>query len=219
MQVCENCHIRIRGHKAVCPLCEGQLTGTPEDPAFPVLKKRRYTSREVMKAALFIFFVSEIIMGTIRYLGGQRAAWATVVMLWAPLALAGMFITMAYRYHVLKLINAEFYIAMILNILIDRATGSHSWAVSFVVPSLFLALVITNFVIAFFMKYRPSEYLTYALTAEALSFLQIILIVNGVNRYPTLTVIFLAVMLIFVFAELIFLYQDMRNATARTLHL
>ena len=103
MQSCSNCHIKIRGHKDVCPLCGGIISGEPEDPAFPVIAARKYTSRQVMKIAVFVFLVLETAMVTIRYLAGTQAAWATAVFLWAPLGLAGVFITMAYRHSVLKL--------------------------------------------------------------------------------------------------------------------
>ena len=209
----------IRGHKEVCPLCGGMLTGKPEDPAFPVIARRKYTSRQVMKIALFIFLVLETAMVTIRYLAGPSAAWATAVFLWAPLGLVGIFITMAYRHSVLKLMSAETYIAMILNIMIDRDTGNHGWAVSFVIPPLFLALAISTFIVAKALKLAPGEYLMYLITAEVLSFLQMIFIANGHNHYKALAVISMALMLIFLFAELIFLSQDFRNTTAKTLHL
>ncbi|MCR4763711.1 MAG: hypothetical protein K5696_09285 [Lachnospiraceae bacterium] len=219
MQSCDNCHVRIRGHKAVCPLCGGELSGTPEDPAFPLLPKRRYTSRMVFKSAIFCFFALFVVMGTIRYLMGPDAAWTSAVMLWAPLGLAGLFITMAYRYNVLKLISAEVYIAMILNLLIDIATGSHGWAVAWVIPSLFLALTIALFVTAKALSMKIGEYLVYLLLAEVLSFAQIIFIVRNTNPHPWYAVIVMAGMLLFILAELIFLFQDFRSATVRTLHL
>ena len=209
----------IRGHKGVWPRCGGVLTGEPEDPAFPVVARRRYTSRQVMKIAVFVFLVLETAMVTIRYLAGTQAVWATAVFLWAPLGLVGVFVTMAYRHSVLKLISAEAYIAMILNMLIDRYTGNHGWAVTFVVPSLFLAIAISTFIAARCLKLAPGEYLMYLITAEALSFLQMIFIANGRNFYKVPAVITMALMLVFLFAELIFLSQDFRNTTAKTLHL
>ena len=195
------------------------ISGEPEDPAFPVIAARKYTSRQVMKIAVFVFLVLETAMVTIRYLAGTQAAWATAVFLWAPLGLAGVFITMAYRHSVLKLISAEVYIAMILNILIDRSTGSYGWSVSYVIPSMFPALVISTFIVAKALKFAPGEYLMYLISAEAFSFFQIIFILSGWNRHKSPAVISMALMLIFLFAELIFLSQDFRNTTAKTLHL
>ncbi len=216
---CDNCHVKIRGYKESCPLCGGELGGEPEDPAFPILKQRRYTSREIMKIALFCFCVLFVVMGTIRYLMGPRAAWTSAVMLWAPLGMVGLIITMAYRYHILKLISAEVYIAMILNLLIDHATGDHGWAIGFVVPSLFVGLALTSLIIALFMHYQVNEYLVYLLVPEVLSFLQIIFIRNGMNPFPWFAVISMAFLLILILGEFIFLYRDFRNVTSKTLHL
>ena len=219
MQECEKCHVKIRGSKEVCPLCGAELVGEPEDPAFPVIPPRRYTSRMILKIALFVFCVLLIVMGTIRYLIGPDAAWTSAVLLWAPLGLLGLIISMAYRYNVLKLLTAEAYIAMVLNILIDIATGRHGWAVAFVIPALFLALSIAIFLTALIMKMKVSEYLVYLLLNEAVSFLQIIFLVRGSNPWPTFAVITLSAMLILIAAEMIFLFQEFRNATAKTLHL
>ena len=216
---CDNCHVQIRGYKESCPLCGGELSGNPEDPAFPVLKQRRYTSREIMKIALFILCVLFVIMGTIRYLMGPRAAWTSAVMLWSPLAMVGLIITMAYRYHILKLISAEAFVAMILNLLIDHATGDHGWALGFVVPSLFVGLALTNLIISLCMHYPVNEYLVYLLLPEALSFLQFIFVRNGMNPYPAFAVVSMAFMLILIIGEFIFLYRDFRNVTSKTLHL
>ncbi|MCR5674450.1 MAG: hypothetical protein K6G16_01950 [Lachnospiraceae bacterium] len=219
MYICENCHVKIRGNKASCPLCGGELSGAPEDPAFPVLPQRKYTSRMVFKSALFAFCALFVVMGTIRYLLGPQAAWTSAVMLWAPLGLAGLIITMAYRYNVLKLISAEVYIAMVLNLLIDIATGRHGWSVAWVIPALFLSLVITVFIVAKAMRLRIGEYLMYLITAEVLSFFQVIFIIRDSNPHPWFAVIVMASMLLFVLAEFIFLFQDFRNATEKTLHL
>ena len=216
---CDNCHVQIRGYKESCPLCGGELHGNAEDPAFPILKQRRYTSREILKIALFCFCVLFVVMGTLRYLLGPSASWTSAVMLWSPLGLAGLIITMAYRYNILKLISAEAYIAMVLNLLIDHATGNHGWALGFVVPSLFVGLALTSLIIALFMHYQVNEYLVYLLMPEVLSFIQIIFVRNGTNRFSWFAVISMAFMLILIFAEMIFLYRDFRNVTSKTLHL
>ena len=31
MQYCPKCKVKVRGYKTECPLCQGRLTGTPED--------------------------------------------------------------------------------------------------------------------------------------------------------------------------------------------
>ncbi len=223
MQTCENCHVKIRGNKAVCPLCEGELFGVPENAAFPVLPQRRYTARAVMKIAFFVFIVIETVMGTIWYLlknySETEARWPSLVMFWTLIAVLDMFVVMVIRYNILKLLTGEIYAAMVIDIMIDRSLGRHGWSVAFVVPSLFAGLVLVVFITAKIQRMKVDEYLIYLVIGEALSFLQIIFIALGKNPHPWFAVISMALMLILFFAELIFLSQDFRTSTARTLHL
>ena len=67
MQYCPKCKVKVRGYKTECPLCQGRLTGTPESPAYPVLKKR--VSRvSLLKILTFILAVIVIVMISARFL-------------------------------------------------------------------------------------------------------------------------------------------------------
>ena len=55
MQHCSKCNIDIRGNKSCCPLCQGNLIGEPEDPAFPVLPERRLSRGMFLRICVFIF--------------------------------------------------------------------------------------------------------------------------------------------------------------------
>ncbi|MCR5092487.1 MAG: hypothetical protein K6B72_00730 [Lachnospiraceae bacterium] len=219
MLFCNKCNVNIRGSKAECPLCGSPLIGTPEDPAFPVLPPHKHTLRSVFKVIVFAFLVLMIVMGTLRYMIGPSAGWATAVMLWSPLGLAGVFITMTYRNNILKLISAEFYSVMVLDLLIDLATGWYGWSVAFVIPSCFVALVIVSFFVGRAVFGSHGGYLMYLITAEILSFFQIFFILADRNPFTYIAVAVMALMLILFLAEMIFFYQDFKNATSRTLHI
>ena len=57
MQYCPKCKVHIRGNKRCCPLCEGSLTGSPSDPAFPALEQRRFSFSLIFKVCLFLFVI------------------------------------------------------------------------------------------------------------------------------------------------------------------
>ena len=219
MLFCNKCNVNIRGNKERCPLCGSPLTGKPEDPAFPVLPPHRHTLQAVFKAFVFAFLVLMIVMGTLRYLIGPSAAWATAIMLWAPLGLAGVYITMRYRNNVLKLICAEFYSAMILNMLIDLATGWIGWSVAYVIPACFLVLVIVTFFVGRATYNYRTGYLMYLMTEAVLSFLQALFILFKKNPSIYFAVAEMALMLILLLGVMIFFYQDFKNTTSKTLHL
>ena len=138
MQYCSKCGIHIRGNKKCCPLCQGPLTGEPEDPAFPVLPKHTYSSLSVMKVAVFIFAICEIALAALWYLARSTRAWTPVAGFAVFLLLADLAVALYYRYNIIKIVTFECYFIMLLILSVDRLTGFHGWSLAFVLPFLFL---------------------------------------------------------------------------------
>lgn len=219
MQYCPKCKIDIRGNKSCCPLCQGQLTKTPEDPAFPALKKSHVTSFSIIKLATFIFITIEIVMAAAGYLAKHEAGvplpWVPLVMIGTAVAWADLILALYLRNNVMKIITFEAYIAMVIDYVIDRMTGYYGWSVIWMIPATFAGLAIVTVVIGKAAKLRLEDYIIYLLADGLLCLTQIIPIMRGRNEFEWPAVICMAGYLICAAATLIFKYHDLKNASAK----
>ncbi len=218
MQYCSKCGIHIRGNKKCCPLCQGPLTGEPEDPAFPVLPKHTYSSLSVMKVAVFIFAICEIALAALWYLARSTRAWTPVAGFAVFLLLADLAVALYYRYNIIKIVTFECYFIMLLILAVDRLTGFHGWSLAFVLPFLFLALIIATTVIARAVHLHLVDYVIYIALDVILACLQLIPLSLHDNPFPIFAVITLGVILVYAVAIVIFRTRDLKSASGKWFH-
>jgi len=144
MQYCPKCKVTIRGNKRCCPLCEGSLTGNPEDSAFPVLKKRRFSVSTLFRICLFLFIIVEVVMMVIQLFTDFHYHTPGVIMTWAPLVLIDLCVAIYYRGNIIKLISYQSYIIMLLCLFIDMRNGTLSWSIHWVIPITLVVLTIVT---------------------------------------------------------------------------
>lgn len=219
MQYCPKCEIRIRGRKKCCPLCQGRLTGEPEEPAFPMPKRGVLTESLLMKIATFVFAATEIGMAATGYLAAAAAKhalpWVPLVMIGAVVAWLDLILAMRLRNNLMKIITVEAYVAMIIDYVIDRLTGFMGWSVIWMIPATFLGLAIVTVAIGKAAKLRLEDYIIYLLNDTILCMLQIIPILLGQNDFEWPAVICMALYLILISAALIFRSKELKNAAAK----
>lgn len=219
MQYCPKCRIQIRGNKRCCPLCQGQLTQTAEDPAFPALKKSPVTSFSIMRFATFIFLTLEIVMAATGYLAEHQAglslSWVPLVMIGAVVAWVDLILAMYLRNNVMKIITVEAYIAMVIDYIIDRMTGFYGWSVIWMIPATFAGLVVVTVMIGKLARLRLEDYVIYLLADGVLCLTQIIPIIHGHNSFEWPAVICMAGYLIGAVAMVVFRYHDLKSASAK----
>ena len=215
MQVCNRCGILIRGNKQCCPLCEGDLTGEPENPAFPVIPEKKVTRLSILRVAVFLCVIFEVVMLSARVLAGERAGWVPTAMLLGLIALADVFLVVYHRNSLLKLITFQTYVAMLVCYYVDRRTRFHGWSVSWVIPCAFAVLAAATLICAFFMHLKLTEFSIYLGFDILLSLLQIIFIVLDMNRFVWPAVICMALMVILGAAGLIFHTREVKDSAAR----
>ncbi len=217
MQYCPKCSVKIRGTKSRCPLCQGVLTGTPEDPAFPALRLGHRPGRVYLAVVTFLFLAVEIIMGMLltqtglpffRYaMMGAGAVWLDLVLL-------------RYIRHD-PICTMTLQVAAVLAVLIavDLALGWRGWSVAWAVPIGLLLLAFATIATGKAMRMLLAEYIIWLALDMVLALFQIIPILRGANPFAWPAAISIAAFLIMGSAAVLFRHRDLRNASDKLFYL
>ena len=170
MQYCGKCHIQIRGDKACCPLCRGQLTGEVERGAFPVIPRNKASRMSVLRITLFLVIAFEASMVVLGFILGVIPSWAVLAMLTAAIGLVDVALTLYYRSNALHLVVWEVYIAMGVTFLADVFNGFHRWSICWVAPFMFIGLMVTTVILGKVIGMRTEGYIMYLFFDLVLAF-------------------------------------------------
>ncbi len=214
MQYCPKCEMKIRGSKECCPLCQGLLSGKPEEAAFPQIAERKYNEVSLFKISTFALAVVEIILMSTGILNGFSKGLGMTMLIFL-LIWGDLWITQYYHFNVLKMVTCEAYFIMLTCVIIDAELTDMIWSVEWVIPFIFLGLIILTFIIAAFMKLTLEEYVLYLLFDTLFALLQLIPVITGVNRHPIPAVVTTALTLILSAAVLIFRPQEFKTASGK----
>ena len=217
MQYCKKCNIHIRGNKECCPLCLGELSGTPEDSAFPVLEERKVSRFSLWKSALFLFIAFEIVMCALLYL--TTFSWITYAMLLGVFAIFDVLLILYYRRSIIKLVTYEFYVCMALTFCIAAFTGHIGIVTAWVLPIGFTLLIPVTLLINRLNHLYLIDYMIYLIFDVLMSLFQILFIFLHLNPFPVPAVISVSLMAVFAAALIIFRSDELRNAGSKYLHI
>ena len=218
MQYCPKCQIRVRGSKAYCPLCQGELSGDAEPHVYPVIPARRLSGVLAFKIETFLVAALEIVLAAAGGIGGFSGI-ITILMISALLVWADLWLVRIFRNNPLKLITIETYLAMLACCCADRRLTGMRWAIQWMVPFAFLGLVAVTILVAALLKMRLEEYVIYILIDAVLCLLQLIPVMRGWNTVPSPAVISIAVIWIFTTSVLIFRTREVRSASGKWFHI
>ena len=97
MQRCPKCNIRMRGNKSCCPLCQGKISGEPEDNAFAVIPEGKVSIVTFFRLCVFVFIIFEVGMFTTLYFSHGRLAWALIAAIWAVVGIVDIRIALYFN--------------------------------------------------------------------------------------------------------------------------
>ncbi|MBQ7614638.1 MAG: hypothetical protein IJU77_06295 [Butyrivibrio sp.] len=217
MQYCRKCKVKIRGRKECCPLCQGQLYEVEgeENPAFPILEKRKISSITFLKVCTFLFIATEIVFGAINIMTDGVFSFIGPVMLGIFVGWIDVLATMYLRNNLIKVITFEVLVAIVVDYYIDVKTGFHAWSVNWMIPFTLIGLAIVTIITALILKLRLDEYILYIVFDFLMSLFQIIFIRNGMNTVPWPAVSSIVCYMILIAALVIFRFRDLKNASEK----
>ncbi len=217
--------IQIRGKKARCPLCQRELIdpelqGMPmeDDDPFVRLPSPKVSFMRMVRTVTFICICLEILLGAVQIISGGNG-WLMAVMLFILLGWADFQVVVYYRTNLIRMLTIQGYIIMAACLIIAHITNSGSWAVTWVVPSLFCLLIVVTFAAAKAQQMELHEYILYPAFDVLMSLLQIIPIALGTNPLIAPAVICMAIMLVLGSSLVVFRGRVLREAAEKYLHL
>ncbi len=219
MQYCPKCKVHIHGNKTCCPLCQGIITGTPEDPVFPPQEASRANAISLARIATFAFLLVEIIMGVLFYLFPLARDGALLVAFIALCAWIDVAIARYYRNNVMGLVTIQTYVVMLVCYFVDMNTGGYDgWSIQWVIPILFLVLELTTFLIGYFSQLHMVDYVIYLAFDTILATFQLHSVRTGANTFPIPAIICVILLLGWAAFILVFRGKDLKNAVTKYLN-
>ena len=220
MQECKKCKITIRGDKRCCPLCQGRLSGEPEDAAFPRIKRLPLTVDAFFRIATFLAVLAEIALGMICFVHGGWIHGIEIAMIVILFALGDLAVAIYYRGNMIKLITVQAYIIMGALLYVNFRFGrGFLWSLIWVIPLMFIALMITTLTIARIGGLILRDIMLYVVLDVLMACLQAIPIWKGINKYPYPAAVSVALMLAIAAFVIIFRFNDLKNASAKYLNM
>ena len=166
MKICPECKLSVGGSAVICPLCGSKLlnsSSAADDislyPDFSIPTKPRSKFPFLAKLFAFISLVAILVCGFIDLILNHRFTWSLFVIggiavLWVSLGT-----------HLLTDINLNYKLMLDLCalslylILIDKLTGWKQWSVDYVIPILYIGVMITTIVLALVFREFWREYI------------------------------------------------------------
>lgn len=159
MFYCEKCGIHVSGSGKRCPLCQGELAGTPEEDAYPVIEEARTPCGLIIRMALFLTVAALAVCIAINYCFPESGWWflfvaAGLASVWLVIGIA-----LSKRRNPLKAIVWLLAVVSVLLLVWDWRTGSRGWSINFVLPILIPCMQIAVVATAWALHLRASDYL------------------------------------------------------------
>ena len=201
MRTCPECKILVGGSDTRCPLCGAPLTGADDGtgaesmyPKFDPAAKRRDSFPFLAKIFAFISILGVSICVLINLLVSGRMTWALFVVG----GVAAVWLTVGL--HLMARINLNFQLLIDLCavslylVLIDRLTGWHRWSIDYVIPILYIGIMITTVILAIVFRVFWREYILSLFAVCVLGLGPLLIFLNGSSpiRYLCLAAALLA---------------------------
>ena len=180
MAYCNNCRLKIKTNRNICPLCLKELNNNDN-----MIINEEYHSYEwfykmqkkinAQKIVLLSSLAAIIVLIIVNISTNSKYNWAVISVI---SILCSYFTYVCFTADTLYLrqkLLIEFFILMPLVIVVDMCTGFYKWSFNYVIPFLTLGLNIAMFLIAVIDRKYFNEYVSYIMSASFISIIMIIL--------------------------------------------
>ncbi|KLI43167.1 DUF6320 domain-containing protein [Brachyspira hyodysenteriae] len=180
MAYCNNCRLKVKTNKNICPLCLKELNNNDN-----TVINEEYHSYEwfykmqkkinAQKIVLISSLAAIIALIIVNISTNSKYNWAVISVISILSAYFTYVCFTADTLYLRQKLLIEFFILMTLVIVVDMCTGFYKWSFNYVIPFLSLGLNIAMFFIAVIDRKYFNEYVSYIMSASFISIMMIIL--------------------------------------------
>ena len=179
MLYCEKCGVYLSGTMSRCPLCQGEVTGQPEEDAYPALPETRRPYWLTVRLAGLLTAAALAVCAAVNYCFPEGGWWVLFVA--AGLASAWLLIGVAFwkRRNPMKAIAWLLAVVPALVLVWDWRTGFMGWSINFVLPCFIPCMQLAVAAAIRLLRLRPADYLLYLSICVLAGFLPLIPLLWG----------------------------------------
>lgn len=218
MLYCEKCKVHLTGAIQRCPLCQGELSGEPEEDSYPKLSDRKTVYWLAMRLALLITVIVLVVCVAVNFSFPAGGRWSIFVA--AGLASIWLLIGVAVRKgkNPMKSIVWLLGVVSVLAFVWDWRIGFTGWSIHYVLPVLIPCMQIAVLIAAWILRLRPSDYLLYLTICVIAGFLPLVLLLCGVLRVIYPSVICGSISAVLLTAMILFRGTALKDEMERRMH-
>ncbi len=161
MLYCEKCGVYLSGSMERCPLCQGAVTGQPEEDAYPPLPETARPYGLMVRLAGLLTAAALTVCAAVNYCFPEGGWWFLFVA--AGLGSAWLLTGVALwkRRNPMKAIAWLLAVVPALVLAWDWRTGFMGWSINFVLPCFIPCMQLAAAGAARILRLRPADYLLY----------------------------------------------------------
>ena len=161
MLYCEKCGVYLSGSMERCPLCQGAVTGQPEEDAYPPLPGTARPYGLTVRLAGLLTAAALTVCAAVNYCFPEGGWWFLFVA--AGLGSAWLLTGVALwkRRNPMKAIAWLLAVVPALVLAWDWRTGFMGWSINFVLPCFIPCMQLAAAGAARILRLRPADYLLY----------------------------------------------------------
>lgn len=223
---CEKCKVTVRGGgggggsgaEALCPLCQGRITGEGTGEVFPVLNTEKPEGK-LLRLMFLIMLVASVVCITINVSMPSTGYWSLLVIAGFFSFDLSFYVLISKRKNIYKTILWEVAILSVIAVLWDISTGFRGWSTDFVIPITCTAAMAAMAVIAQITHLKIEDYIVYLIIDGVFGLISLLLILLDVTNYRLPSLICIGSSVISFGALMIFEGPAMTSEIRRRLHL
>lgn len=221
MQQCPHCNVTIAGCKQCCPLCGGQLIGTPDPTTevFPALEKPRFTGSFVLRLLSLLAISVSVICLLVNIALGTQVWWSLFVVVGSACVWSAAAVGIAYRRDIVQNIGWQIVLIPALSIAFDLGIGWRGWSIDFVLPCVCIAGLLAMLLLAVLLRLPVRSFAGPLIAACVLGIVPLVLVLTGLCRIQIPSLLCAGLALIALAAFLLFHGRTLFAELQRRFHL
>ena len=217
---CPKCKVDVAGDKVCCPLCQGELTGTPscQDP-YQFIRPEKFSRDMMFRIVSFASVAAIILTLALNFMVPTDSWW----WLFAVAGIASVWVTLSigitYRKRLFKNITFQLFFTTAASVLWDTAMGWQGWSIDYVLPCACVAYMFSIFVLSKVIRGPQNSYIIYLVLDAVYGIVPLIFIFTGILNTVYPSAICVACSLISIFGLLIFDGRSLKEEITKKMHI